>query len=540
MDFRDFFRSTADKLVDLGQAALGKEGRARPFWYDGKGPLVKVKGDTLHVARLKQDASPEAQAQLRRQVYLGAESILERDDHTIDMLPDGDVKGIARVLDSGRLRNVLSDKYAGDKLLFATEAADAIPDIMEQPAASAITNLMALNRSLALDNNSAAALATLLANREDVQELWPKLEDSGIIRDSMRMRTKKDAVDMANRLLEFFKDNNVEPPPQESEGGEGGSGEGEEGGDPERGDNASFGKDGASFENIEQVLKNEVEDDKAKYECAESGFEADKIDFWDRATGAQSGATFIAMSKLVNDNDRLGHELSRLLQVRSAARYEHLQSRGKISQSHLYRVALPTVGNGTWNGQVFRKKKVSDCLDTSVSLLIDCSGSMNGRKFEAASASAVIMGNALDTVHVPFEVLGFTDTHDTAVIPVFKQFTQPWSPQDALGGIASMASRLNGNPDAVAVQVASARLLQRRNKRKVLIVLSDGHPASFLADGAGALKHAVRKATEAGVEVFGIGINSTAVESFYDKRVVVSDYSKLSATLLQVLDKQLS
>lgn len=543
MDFSNFFRSTADKIVDLGQAALGKQGRARSFWYDGKGPLVRTKGTTLEVARLKQDATPEQQAQLRRLVYLGAESILERDDTTIEDLVDPEVKGIARVLDNGRLRNVLSNKYAGDKLLFATEAADALPEIQEAPPASAITNMLALNRSLSLDNNSAAALATLLAEREDVRELWQKMDEQGIIRDSMNLRTREDSIKLAERLLEFFKGNNVEPPPQESEaqcaGGEGASGGG--GG----AQSASFGGDAASFENIEGVLKGDLEDDGKDFDgVAASGFEAESIEFWDktRSSGSSSGCSHTASTvrSIVDNNDRLGHELSRLLQVRSAARYEHLQTSGKISQSHLYRVALPTIGNGTWNGQVFRKKRQSDCLDTAVTLLVDCSGSMSGEKYAAACAAACIMGNALDTVHVPFEVLGFTDNYNAAVIPVFKPFTGAWSPLDTIAGMSEVAYRLNGNPDAVAVQVASERLYQRRNKRKVLIVLSDGHPASFLANGAGALKHAVAVAENNGIEVFGIGIHSKAVQSFYKHNVVVTDNTKLSATLLNVLDKQLS
>lgn len=554
LDLSSFFRSKTERLVDLGRAVLGKEGTVKPFYYDPREhkSLVRVEGSTLHVAALKNDASAESQMNLRRQVYLGAETILERDDLAIEMMPDAEAKGLARVLDTGRLRNTLTDKYVGDRLLFSTEAADAVQTIRESDPATAITNMLALNGSLTLDNSSALALAQLLADREDVCELWSKLDEAGLVRDSLHMRTKQDAAKLGEKLLEFFKANNVEPPPQPE--GAGGDGEGEsdegsssgEGGKPsERGDTASFGKDGASFENVGGALKNELDDPGKQPDCAEGMYDDPPITFWDKTSESaynnqHAAAEGAHIKTIVDNNDRIGHELTRLLQVRSAARYEHLQKRGKISPSHLYRVALPTMGSGSWNASVFRKKKVSDCLDTAVTLLVDCSGSMTGQKYEAASAAAVLMGNALDTVHVPFEVLGFTDNSSSAIIPVFKSFTSPWVPSNAICAFGNVSWHLNGNPDAVAVDVAGARLAQRNNKRRVMIVLSDGMPASFLLDGAGALKAAVSRAVAAGIEVFGIGINSTAVERFYDHHVVVGDYNTLSSVLLSVLDKQLS
>lgn len=555
LDLSSFFRSKTERLVDLGKAVLGKEGAVKTFYYDPTKhkSLVQVKGSTLHVAALKNDASAESQMNLRRQVYLGAETILERDDLTIELMPDAEAKGLARVLDTGRLRNTLTDKYVGDRLLFSTEASDAVQTIRESDPATAITNMLALNGSLSLDNSSALALAQLLADREDVRELWSKLDAAGLVRDSLRMRTKQDAANLGEKLLEFFKANNVEPPPPEGAGGADGEGEGEpdgggvDAGDQpgEKGDNASFGKDGASFENVGGALKNELDDPGEQPDCAEGMYDDPPIMFWDKTSQAAYDSQHAAnegacIKAIVDNNDRIGHELTRLLQVRSAARYEHLQKRGKISPSHLYRVALPTMGSGSWNASVFRKKKVSDCLDTAVTLLVDCSGSMSGQKYEAASAAAVLMGNALDTVHVPFEVLGFTDSSSSAIIPVFKSFTSPWVPSNAVCAFGNMAWHLNGNPDAVAVDVAGARLAQRNNKRRVMIVLSDGMPASFLPDGAAALKAAVSRAVDAGIEVFGIGINSTAVERFYDHRVVVKDYNTLSSVLLNVLDKQLS
>lgn len=544
----DFFRSTTGQLVDIAQGVLGKKGTAKAFDYNpktDKGALVRRKGNTLEVARIKHDASDATKMQLRRMTYIGAESMLEKDDTTLEQVKDDSQRAIASVLDSGRLRNVLSDKYLGDRLLFSTEAEDAVPQLQEASAAEALTNLLALNRSLSLSHTDSAALAQLMASREDLCELWGKLQDAGLTERALRMRTKQEAVDLSADLLQFFKDNDVEPPPSEGDGAgsgdEGDDGKGEESG--ERGDQAAYGKDGASYENIGGVLKNELHDDGTfRDDITSSSFEAENIKYIDRSSGTSGGYGDYAanITKMVDDNDRIGHELARLLQVRSAARYEHNLPSGKVSPSNLYRVALPTMGSGKWNAAVFRKRKQSDCLDTAVELVVDCSGSMSGDKYTAAAAAAVIMGNALSVVRVPFEVIGFTDDYGTAHIPVFKTFDSSWVASEVVKGFDEQGYYLNGNPDAVAVQVAASRLHQRKNKRRVMIVLSDGHPASFLADGHGALLSAVHAAEAGGIEVFGIGIDSTAVKAFYKHNQVIHDYSQLTSTLLAVLDKHLS
>lgn len=545
-DLGNFFKSTTRQLLDIGQGIIGKKGRVESFdWSpEQKKPMVYRQGTKLRVAHIKNEASSDTKNTLRRAVYLGAEAFTEADDKTIESIADPQQKAIATVLDSGRLRNVLTDKYAGDRLLFATEAADAAPHLMESSPAEAITNLLAMNRSLSLDNVSANAMARLLSERDDVRELWGKLTNEGLAQRALDMRTKQEAADLASDLLKFFKENDQEPPP-EGEGG-GGDGEGDdeeecEGGAPEKGDTAGIGRDGMSYANIGGVLKNEVPFINDVKDVTESDMEPYEVDFWDQTNPSTDRGRYApSITKMVSENDRIGSELTRLLQIRSAARWEHNQTRGKISPSNLYRVALPTMGNGTWNAQVFRKRKQSDCLDTAVSLLVDCSGSMSGAKFTAACASAVLMGNALDVVHVPFEVTGFTDDGRRAVIPVFKPFEQGWNPSACVTGLSDMGYHLNGNPDAVAVMVARSRLMARKNKRKVMIVLSDGSPASFLTDGHGALKRAVKEAIDAGIEVYGIGINSNAVKSFYPNHKVVGDYSKLSVALLDVLDKHLN
>jgi cobalamin biosynthesis protein CobT len=105
------------------------------------------------------------------------------------------------------------------------------------------------------------------------------------------------------------------------------------------------------------------------------------------------------------------------------------------------------------------------------------------------------------------------------------------------------------NADADAILMAGERLLKRREKRKILMVLSDGEPAwrsrmkgkgSNWEDYANQLTRDVVHTMEAkGIETVGIGIQSTSVASFYDRHAVVSNMDDLGKQMLDQLGKVL-
>jgi len=89
--------------------------------------------------------------------------------------------------------------------------------------------------------------------------------------------------------------------------------------------------------------------------------------------------------------------------------------------------------------------------------------------------------------------------------------------------------------------VATQRLLKRPERRKILIVLSDGEPA-FYGSGGGGLakrhcKHAVEMAEKMGVETIGIGIMDDAVKHYYPKHVVLKKLEDLPGAVMGELKK---
>lgn len=58
--------------------------------------------------------------------------------------------------------------------------------------------------------------------------------------------------------------------------------------------------------------------------------------------------------------------------------------------------------------RVFRRKEDHKAVNACVQQVIDLSGSMGGRKIELALASAYTLADALDRIHVPNVITGFT------------------------------------------------------------------------------------------------------------------------------------
>lgn len=226
--------------------------------------------------------------------------------------------------------------------------------------------------------------------------------------------------------------------------------------------------------------------------------------------------------------------------------------------------------------------------NTAVAVLVDCSGSMGygeGSKASLARVCAIAMHEALQRCQVAHEVTGFTtlqneytdkhfwtrgdprpfDKHfdslrercveaqangtdlsrfartcygdaryASLLVPIYGIF-KSFDSDDPRGLV-----HINGisqNLDGEAVLWQARRLAQRSERRRVLFVLSDGYPAGSHdnAQGARYLREAVERCMTAGIEVYGLGIMSHAVEEFYPIHWVCHDLHDLSDLAMHAL-----
>ncbi|MEB3701561.1 Aerobic cobaltochelatase subunit CobT [Candidatus Bealeia paramacronuclearis] len=215
---------------------------------------------------------------------------------------------------------------------------------------------------------------------------------------------------------------------------------------------------------------------------------------------------------------------------------------------------------------VYFEEEIRPRLDTTITLLIDNSGSMRGRPILLASLAAYRLGMLLDKCFIPFEVLGFTTQEwkgghsrhewvekgkpenpgrlNDLLHIVYKPSRLSWRKTHRNLSFMLKESLLKENIDGEALIWAYERLLTRPEKRKVLIVISDGAPvddSTLSTNGMDFLDIHLRSVTKTietqnKVELFAIGIGHE-VNKFYTKSTVINSAEELGETLFQkVLD----
>jgi len=241
------------------------------------------------------------------------------------------------------------------------------------------------------------------------------------------------------------------------------------------------------------------------------------------------------------------HDLERILKVKENAKWRVERERGSVNSKSLSK--LLTDKNYRTPFKEFHKVETNN---VAVQLLVDMSGSMAG-KIHIAQMAVVAMAEALKSLDIPFEVTGFHSTlsrelyahtgarddrfgrtQEMLDLHVFKRFDCP-----TLYAIEKIKSGHN-NPDGECVVWAAKRLAERKEKRKILLVLSDGYPNTNDTDTTRLnqdLRLKVGNIIKSGIEVVGVGITTDAVRHFYPEYIVINDLDKLPSETMKKLSK---
>lgn len=218
----------------------------------------------------------------------------------------------------------------------------------------------------------------------------------------------------------------------------------------------------------------------------------------------------------------------------SNERYEGNYESGRLENRKLFKLL-------TGKTRIF-SRKIADGesdKDMVIAVLVDESGSMRGQgdsrtsegrpKCEEACISATVLAKALEMSNKPFGVFGF-NMYDY----VHKDFKERLKLDKMIDIVRnSEGSGAGYNNDGWAIHHTTQLLLKQPQKKKILIVLSDGEPAPFGDKYGYDLKSEAKKA-EQHVKVYSIGINSTAVREYYKRAVIVSDVSKLGEEMMKI------
>ena len=267
------------------------------------------------------------------------------------------------------------------------------------------------------------------------------------------------------------------------------------------------------------------------------------------------------LQEIQNIISKLANRLQRKLMSQQIRSWNFDQEEGLLDASKLTRI----ITNPT-NSLSFKQEKSTGFKDTIVTLLIDNSGSMRGRPISIAAMCGDILARTLERCSVKVEILGFTTQtwkggrsrekwladkrpqnpgrlNDLRHI-IYKAADQPWRRAKRNLGLMLKDGLLKENIDGEALFWAWQRLKTRVEKRKILMVISDGAPvddSTLSTNGSeyleNHLKRMIRKIeNRAEIELVAIGIGHD-VTRYYKHAVTITKAEELGGTMIHELTK---
>lgn len=229
----------------------------------------------------------------------------------------------------------------------------------------------------------------------------------------------------------------------------------------------------------------------------------------------------------------LTHHLKQILKTLSLSRKHAYLHSGKIDWQRMVAIGK------NLDKRVYYKEEEGIKLDTCVSILLDESGSM-GSRIESYKLLAIALSEALAQIGIPFEIIGHTAygsiPYDRRMIGHMRQIPIVLKQYKAFGETFNLvrgrldAIRGSGeNVDGEALGYICNRILTRREKRKVVFVLSDGEPASGenIDDQLSYhLKETIKENEKKGCEIYGFGIGTKSPGRYYKRFVYMEDLGK--------------
>ena len=252
---------------------------------------------------------------------------------------------------------------------------------------------------------------------------------------------------------------------------------------------------------------------------------------------------------------RLANKLQRKLMAQQNRAWDFDLEEGILDTARLTRVVIDPM-----HALSFKHERDTTFRDTAVTLLLDNSGSMRGRPIMVAACCADILARTLERCGVKVEILGFTTKawkggqareawlaagkppnpgrlNDLRHI-IYKSADAPWRRAKRSLALMMREGLLKENIDGEALAWAHRRLLGRPERRRILMMISDGAPVddSTLSVNTGSyLEQHLRQVieeieTRSPVELIAIGIGHD-VTRYYRRAVTITDPSELAGAM---------
>ncbi|HEK1933454.1 TPA: VWA domain-containing protein [Proteus mirabilis] len=246
-----------------------------------------------------------------------------------------------------------------------------------------------------------------------------------------------------------------------------------------------------------------------------------------------------AEQAMLGDEAILTLSASESAQIRARLRgmVQSSQDNRNHAKRHGLRVATHRLAaSQAGESRLFIQRQPRIAPNAAVHLLVDISGSMgkpigegNRKYFHVANEAALALAMALEGIPgvVP-AVSYFPGIHQEVSIALLPK-------QSVRHRAACFDQKPRGcTPMAQAMWFAANSLLAQKQKRKLMIVLTDGDP-----DYWAATHDIVDRCRRSGFELLGIGIQTRSVERFFPQSIVINDVKDLKRELFEVTQQLL-
>lgn len=211
---------------------------------------------------------------------------------------------------------------------------------------------------------------------------------------------------------------------------------------------------------------------------------------------------------------------------------------GELDEEALYSLKLS-------NRDIFFDEEEMPGYSLDIAVLVDESGSMNGRKIQEAKVAALALALALrNNEHINLFVYGHTADLNREPFTMYR-YLDPFKRATDFNSLFGIESR-SCNADGYAIQQMGEIMKESKSAQKVLIVISDGQPAAQCYghgfDGDSGIAHTremVSSLERQGIFVIQIAVGNIQDSDKMFTHFIPYDGTKLGQNLKQILNKKL-
>ena len=264
----------------------------------------------------------------------------------------------------------------------------------------------------------------------------------------------------------------------------------------------------------------------------------------------------LKLKKLNNISNRLTAKLKRKLLAKKDVTYIRTKEEGSLDRKKISQIIIRPFATDN-----YVTIKEHNYQDTLICLLLDNSGSMRGQPIMMSAMACEIIAKILEKFGVKTEILGFTtvdwrggksrklwDSSSKPLNPgrlsdirhiIYKNANQSFKKSRNNLGLMLKEGILKENIDGEALIWAKKRLDSYSQKRKILMIISDGTPvddstnsnnyADILSDH---LHHVISKIEKhSDIEITAIGIGHD-VKEFYKNSLMITNVGDLGDVMI--------